>query len=169
MDLSAEGRQQSGQGKALRLPELFQQRIQILLVMLNLTGLNSRRASGSPTKRERRSVTNTPSAQNCARPSRSPSLTAFSRYRKAKYTAMRSSFSGSWGAKLGNSGACSHCFSSASQSGSRISRSCKHRQAAASQEPEPRHRFPQKSPKIPCRRRPAPPCFRCQIAVGPPR
>ena len=37
MDLSAEGRQQSGQGKALRLPELFQQRTQILLVMLNLT------------------------------------------------------------------------------------------------------------------------------------
>ena len=103
----------------------------------SISRLNSRRASGSPTKRERRSVTSTPSAQNCARPSRSPSLTAFSRYRKAKYTAMRSSFSGSWGAKPGNSGACSHCFSSVSQSGSRISRSCKHWQAAASQEPEP--------------------------------
>lgn len=37
MDLSAEGRQQSGQGKALRLPELFQQRVQIVPVMLNLT------------------------------------------------------------------------------------------------------------------------------------
>lgn len=93
VDLSAEGRQQSGQGKALRLPELFQQRTQILLVMLNLTaeqpqGLRQSYETGEAVRYQH------PSAQNCARPSRSPSLTAFSRYRKAKYTAMRSSFSG---------------------------------------------------------------------------
>ena len=37
MDLSAEGRQQSGQGKALRLPELLQQRGQIVLIVFDLT------------------------------------------------------------------------------------------------------------------------------------
>ena len=59
MDLSAEGRQQSGQGKALRLPELLQQRGQIVLIVFDLTaeqpqGLRQSYETGEMCIRDRR-------------------------------------------------------------------------------------------------------------------